>query len=63
MNTLNGLPKSWDSFIQGICTRRKLISFSKLREECAQEEVVTQDCQRSRQSMNAFGKEMHKERM
>ena len=37
MNTLNGLPRSWDSFIQGICARRKLISFSKLREECAEE--------------------------
>ena len=27
MNTLNGLPRSQDSFIQGICARRKLISF------------------------------------
>ena len=40
MTTLNGLSKSWDSFIQGICARRKLISLSKLREECAQEEVI-----------------------
>ena len=39
MTTLNGLPRSWDSFIQGICARRKLISFSRLREECAQEEA------------------------
>ena len=30
MTTLNGLPRSWDSFIQGICVRRKLISFSRL---------------------------------
>ena len=29
MTTLNGLPRSWDSFIQGICARRKLISFSR----------------------------------
>ena len=36
MTTLNGLPISWDSFIQGICARR-LISFLILREECAQE--------------------------
>ena len=36
---LNGLPRSWDSFIQGICARRKLISFSRHREECAQEEA------------------------
>ena len=28
MTTLNGLPRSWDSFIQGICAIRKLISFS-----------------------------------
>ena len=39
MNTLNGLPRSWDSFIQGICARRKLISFRRLREECTQEET------------------------
>ena len=39
MNTLNGLPRSWDSFIQGICAKRRLISFSKLLEECAQEEA------------------------
>ena len=38
MTTLNGLPRSWDSFIQGICARRKLISFDRLREECTQEE-------------------------
>ena len=30
MTTLNGLPRSWDSFIQGICAKRKLISFSRL---------------------------------
>ena len=35
ITTLNGLPRSWDSFIQGIFARRKLISFNKLREECA----------------------------
>ena len=28
MTTLNGLPRSWDSFIQGICARRKLNSFN-----------------------------------
>ena len=38
MTTLDGLPRSWDSFIQGICVRRRLISFSILREECSQEE-------------------------
>ena len=38
MTTLNGIPKSQDSFIQGICARR-LISFSRLQEECAQEEA------------------------
>ena len=39
MTTLNGLPRSWDSFIQGICVIRRLISFNRLREECAQEEA------------------------
>ena len=31
---LNGLPRSWVSFIQGIYARRKMISFIKLQEEC-----------------------------
>ena len=39
MTSLNGLPRSWDSFIQGICARRRLFSFNRLREECAQEEA------------------------
>ena len=38
MTTLNGLPRSWGSFIQGICARRKLITFNRLWEECSQEE-------------------------
>ena len=39
MTTLNGLPRSCDSFNQGICPRRKLITFSRLSEECSQEEA------------------------
>ena len=39
MTTLNGLPSSWDSFIQGICARRNLITFSRLWEEFSQEEA------------------------
>ena len=39
LTTLNGLPRSWDSFIQGICARKKLIKFSRLWEECTQEEA------------------------
>jgi hypothetical protein len=38
MTTLNGLPKSRESFIQGICSRRKLTKFSRLWEDCTQEE-------------------------
>ena len=33
MTTLNGLPRSWDSFIQGICARKKLVKFSRLWED------------------------------
>ena len=40
MTTLNGLLRDWDSFIKGICARRKLTKFSKLWEECAQEEKL-----------------------
>ena len=37
MTTLTGLPRSWDSFIQGIYARKKLVKFSRLWEECSQE--------------------------
>ena len=37
--TLNGLPRTWDSFIQGIYARKKLVMFSRLWEECSQEEA------------------------
>ena len=37
MTTLNGLHRSWDSFIQGICARKKLVKFSRIWEECSQE--------------------------
>ena len=45
MTTLNGLPRSWDSLIQGIFARRKLITFSRLWEEFSQEEarIVAQE--------------------
>ena len=39
MTTLNSLPRSQDPFIQGICARRKLVTFSILWEECSQEEA------------------------
>ena len=39
MTTLNDLPRSWDSFIQGICDRKKLVKLNRLWEECAQEEA------------------------
>ena len=41
ISTLNGLPRIWDGFIQGVCTRRKnkLPKFNSLWEEAMQEEV------------------------
>ena len=39
MTTLNGLYRSWDSFIQGICARKNLIKLSRMWEECSQEEA------------------------
>ena len=38
MTTLNGLPRTWDSFIQGICAKKKLVKFNRLWEEFSQEE-------------------------
>ena len=39
MTTLNRIPRSWDSFIQGIYARIKPITFSRMWEECSQEEA------------------------
>ena len=39
MTTLKGIPRSWNSFIQRICARRNLISFTILQEECAKKEA------------------------
>jgi hypothetical protein len=39
MTTLNGLPNSWESFIQGIFSGRKLTKFNRLWEDCTQEEA------------------------
>ena len=39
MTTMNGLPRSWDPFIRGICSRSKLTKFSRLWEDCTQEEA------------------------
>jgi hypothetical protein len=41
MTTLNGLPRSWDAFIQGIFSRKKLPKFSRLWEDCNQEDART----------------------
>ena len=38
MTTLNGLPRAWDSFIQGIYARKKLVKFNRIWEEYSQEE-------------------------
>jgi hypothetical protein len=47
MTTLNGLPRSWESFIQGICSRRKLTNFRILWEDCTQEETRLQQEKRN----------------
>ena len=43
ITTLNGLPRSWDSFIQEICARKKLVKFNRLWEEFSQEEARIED--------------------
>ena len=40
MKTLNGLPRSWESFIQGICAKKQLITFKILWQECTREESL-----------------------
>jgi hypothetical protein len=41
MTTLNGLPRSWDAFIRGIFSRKRLPTFNSLWEDCNQEEART----------------------
>jgi hypothetical protein len=38
MLALNGLPSSWESYIQGISARSKLPKFDRLRADCIREE-------------------------
>ena len=40
MTTLNCLPRDWEAFIRGICSRRNLTKFRKIWEECVQEEEI-----------------------
>ena len=46
MTTLNGLPPSWESFIQTISGRTKLPKFDKLWAKCTHEETRIAACQR-----------------
>lgn len=39
MTTMNGLPRPWDPFIKRIYSRRNLTKFSRLWEDCTQEEA------------------------
>ena len=39
ITTFNGLLGSWDSFIRGICARRKWFPLEDSRKECTQEEA------------------------
>ena len=39
LTTLNGFPSSWDVFVQGICTRKKLPKFDRIWTDCTQEEA------------------------
>ena len=43
MTTLNGLPKSWDSFIQGICATKKLIKFNRLWDTKEEARLVSRE--------------------
>ena len=42
MTTLNGLPRAWDSFIQGIYARKKLVKFGILWEEYSKKKLEYQ---------------------
>ena len=37
---LKGLPSSWDTFRQGVCSWSKLPKFERLKADCIQEECM-----------------------
>ena len=39
MNSLNGLTRHWDSFIQTLCARKVSMKFDIVWEDCIQEEA------------------------
>ena len=39
MTIMNSLPRSWEPFTKVICSRRNLTKFSRLWEDCTQEEA------------------------
>ena len=45
MTTMNGLPRPWDPFIKGIFSRIKITKFSRLWEDCTQEEARLEACE------------------
>ena len=61
MTTLNGLPMSWDSFIQAIYARKKLVKFSRLWEECSQEEAREEKMGSEDQALTVHSKKGRRE--
>ena len=61
MTTLNGLRRSWVYFIQGICARKKLIKFSRLWEECSQEEAREEKMGNEDQALTVHSKKGRRE--
>ena len=40
MTALNGLTRPWDSFIQTMCTKKEIMKFVIVWEDCIQEEAI-----------------------
>ena len=36
---LNGLPKSWEPFVKGVCAQENIPYWQRLRDDCIQEET------------------------
>jgi len=36
---LNGLPKSWEPFFKGVCSRENILDWKRLWDDCIQEET------------------------
>jgi hypothetical protein len=63
---LKGLPSSWDTFRQGVCSRSKLPKFERLKADCIQEECMEvargQNVSSSKEELHVLSTQVNKKK-